>query len=335
MDPMEALNKAVDPLATSGPGKNLRDTPDPDSFAGQLGGGGLNPYLTDTERQFLIDNIVDESVLFGEIRTYEMNRPMVEIPRMVLGSKILQAHKAGGHPESREGDDVKPTWTSMQLVASKLVLPWTVTEEFLEDNTEGQAAADTIATAMAIQVANDLEDLAVNGDETLVGDRLYQANNGFLKLQTLGNGPLVASNAPFTTDVLDAMVRAMPTKYSRDMTKLRFYMAPNLRHDFVASIASRQGAMADQFLTGLLGDPTFGGIPIRVVVSMPEGTIMLCDPKMLVFGVYREMKLRQTNDGMNAVRRDERYYMLSMRVDFMIENTEAVVVATGVEPRTP
>lgn len=333
MDPNEALNKAVDPLATSGPGKNLRDTPDADAFAGQLGGGTPNPYLTDIERQFLVDTIIDESVLFGEIRTYQMNRPMVEIPRMTLGSKILQAHKAGGHPESREGDDVKPTWTTMELVASKLVLPWTVTEEFLEDNPEGEDVANTIATAMGIQVANDLEDLAINGDETLVGDRLYQANNGFLKLHALGNGPAIVSNAPFSTDVLDAMVRAMPTKYARNLQNLRFYMGPNLRHDFVASIAARQGALADQFLTGLLGDPTFGGIPLRVVTTMPAGTIMLCDPKLLVFGVYREMKLRQTNDGMNAVRRDERYYMLSMRVDFMIENVEAVVVATNVEPR--
>jgi HK97 family phage major capsid protein len=334
MDPIEALNKAVDPISISGPGKNLRDTPDADSFRGQMGALGTN-MLTDIERQFVLDTVVDESVLMNEVRKYQMNRPIVEIPRMTLGSKILQSHKAGGHPESREGDDVKPGWSAMEMVASKLVLPWSITEEFLEDNPDGGRAEEIIARAMSTQVANDLEDLAINGDESLTGDRLYQANDGFLALHAaVADAPRLAlGGAAFTTGVFDAMLRSLKTKYRRNKRNLRFYVGPDIHDDFVQAIASRQGAMADQFLTGMLGDPTFGGIPIRMVPTMPDGTAILTDPKNLVFGVYREMRLKKTNEGFNALRRDERYYMLTMRVDFMIEDAEAMVVATGIGPR--
>lgn len=62
----------------------------------------------------------------------------------------------------------------------KIVLPWTVTKEFMDDNPDGEAAADMIQNAMAIQVATDLTDLVIDGDETSQ-DRLYMTMDGLKK----------------------------------------------------------------------------------------------------------------------------------------------------------
>jgi hypothetical protein len=64
----------------------------------------------------------------------------------------------------------------------KMVLPWTVTGEFLEDNPNGEEAANMIAEAMKNQAINDLTDLIINGDEQSQ-DKLLLGMDGLRKLK--------------------------------------------------------------------------------------------------------------------------------------------------------
>ena len=99
--------------------------------------------------------------------------------------------------------------------------------------------------------------------------------------------------------------------------------------------------MADRFLSEHSMDPTYKGITVSMIPFMPEttdagdATIILCDPKNLVWGVQRDMKLRKSVEGESAIKQDERYYALHIRCDFQIQNPDAIVMATGVEERTP
>lgn len=346
MTPREALSKAsgVETLA----GTNWAGAAAGDSMRDQLGSPAAEVHLTDAERQFLVDTIVDESSLLKEIRRYNMNRSRVEIPRMTLGNKVLRASAAGGHPEATAGTLQSPDYETIILTSSKLTLPWTITEEFLEDNPEKGAAEQKIARIMAVQAANDLEDLAINGDESNVGDPLYRANDGFITLANSLGSPIVnEGGAEFTTATFERVLRALPTKYRRNLRELRFFVGPNTWLDYVQSIAARQGAMADQYLSGLVGDPTYGGIPLRMSPFMPEdrddsGTgdndesvIILTHPDNLVWGVERDMRLRKSTEGERAIQEDLRFYALHVRCDFMIQNPEALVLADGVAPRIP
>lgn len=339
--PNEALAKAAGNTeagtqwAGAAPGGSMRD---------QWGSPSAEVHLTDPERQFLIDTVVDESGLLKEIRRYTMNRSRVEIPRMSLGRKVLRAANAGGHPEHTIGTQQAPDFDTIVLTASKLTLPWNVSEEFYEDNPEKGAAEAKIARLMAIQAANDLEDLAINGDEGSA-DVLYKANDGFITLANSLGANLVnyGGTTAFTTNVFEEVLRAMPTKYRRNLRELRFFVGPNVWQDYIQSIASRQGAMADQYLSGLVGDPTYAGIPLRMSPFIPEdggvgnneSTIFLTHPDNLIWGVERDMKLRKSVEGQEAIQADRRFYALHVRCDFMIQNAEAMVLADGILPRVP
>lgn len=340
LTPNEALEKAAGVTLA---GTNWHGTAAPNSARGQWGSPTAEVHLTDGERQFIVDTVVDESGLLKEIRRYNMNRSRVEIPRMSLGRRVLRSANPGGHPEATIGVQQAPDFDTIVLTSSKLTLPWTITEEFLEDNPEQGSAEAKIARLMSIQAANDLEDLAINGDESLVADPLLRANDGFIALANSLGSPVVnyGGTGNFSRYIFEDMLRALPTKYRRNLRELRFFVGPNTWQDYVNSIADRQGTMADQYLAGLVGDPTYGGIPLRMSPFMPEdggagdneGTIILTHPDNLIWGVERDMKLRKTVEGPEAVQGDQRFYALHIRCDFMIQNPEALVLADGILPR--
>jgi HK97 family phage major capsid protein len=341
LTPNEALEKAAG-VTLAGTDWQNSPTGVAGSMRDQWGSPSGEVHLTDPERQFIVDTVVDESGLLKEIRRYNMNRSRVEIPRMSLGRRVLQATNAGGHPEATIGQQQAPDFDTIVMTSSKLTLPYTITEEFLEDNPEKGTAEQKIARLMAIQAANDLEDLAINGDEGS-GDPLLHSNDGFIALANSLGANLVnyGGAANFDRYKLEDMLRALPTKYRRNVRELRFFVGPNTWQDYVNSIADRQGAMADQYLAGLVGDPTYGGIPMRMSPFMPEeggvgtdeATIILTHPDNLIWGVERDMKLRKTVEGQAAIQGDQRFYALHIRCDFMIQNPEALVLADGILPR--
>ena len=361
---LEALEKAYTEAGVITAGTNWAGAAPADSFRGQVGSPSAEVLLTDAERQFLVDRVVDESSLLKIARKLTMNRSRVEIPRMSLGSRVMRASHPGGHVETRQyyadgtpaynpalpigpagqllesGANehlVSPEYSTVVLESSKLVLPWAITEEFLEDNPEQGRAEQRIATIMGVQAANDLKDLALNGDETSL-DALLRANDGFL-LQAAG-GNVSAALGNFTTNTFETVLRSLPTKYRRNLRQLRFIVHPDTWMDYVQSIAARQGNMADQYLSGLVGDPTYGGIPIMASPFMPTvvggtGQVLLTHPDNMIFGVERDMKMRKTMDGQNAIYNDERYYALHIRCDFVLQNIEATALGTDLDVRVP
>lgn len=256
----------------------------------------------------------------------------------------MRANTAGGHAESTTmGNQVSPEFEQVVLTSSKLVVPWTITEEFLEDNPEQGRAEQLIADMMSTQAANDLEDLATNGDEGSV-DPLLQANDGFLELGASGNVKDFNA-AAFTTNVFEQMMRELPSKYrNRDRSKLRFFVPFDMEMDYLNTLAARMGDAADKFLSsGAASRLNYGGVPIVGLAYLPtdgntnggsnEMKCFLSNPDNLVWGVQRDMKLRKSTEGKQALDKDERYYALHMRCDFLIQNTEAFVLGKEITPR--
>ena len=335
MNPAESLLKAISAHNAG-------------SLADQLGTPAAEVHLTDAEREFIIDTVVDQSVLLAEIRKVQMKRSRAEIPKLAIGTRQMRATQAGGTPESTApGASAAVQFGNIILNSAKTSLPWTITEEFLEDNPEMGAAEAKIAKMMGVQAGNDLEDLGLNGDVTSA-DNLLRANDGYFKLATAGGQVVDFAGGNWTRNVFNQMVRALPAKYRRNAKQLRFYVGPNLWQDYIDSVAARQGNMADQYLAGLVADPTYGGIPVRGIPLVEEEItaasrslsgadnltdILLTNPDNLIFGVQRDMKLRKTTEGKDAIEKDERYYVLHMRTDFQVQNLEAVVVGRNIRPR--
>lgn len=345
MSANENLEKAYTASATLA-GTNWAGSAASDSLRDQLDdsvSGSGNVHLTDPVRRYLLDRVVNEAVLLGMIRKHPMARSRVEIPRMSVGTRIARAGAAGGHPENTTaGAAVAPDFDTNVLTSAKIVLPWEVSEEFFEDNPELGAAEQLIIDMMATQLANDLEDVAVNGDEAS-GDALLRANNGFTALGASANVKDF-NGAAFTTNTLELMLRTMPTKYRRDKSRLRFIVPTNMEMDLVQTYAARMGDWGDSFMaSGASATVNYGGIPVIACTKLPDNgnanggsneyTAYLTDPENLVFGVQRDIKLRKADTGKNAIDLDKRYYALHIRSDFLIQNTEAFVLGKEITPR--
>lgn len=105
-----------------------------------------------------------------------------------------------------------------------------------------------------------------------------------LVAEAVGNwgGEVIEWNS-FSTDFFNTMLRTLPAKYRRNLRQLCFYVHPNTWQDYVDSIAARQGAMADQYLAGMVGDPTYGGASVISTPELPEGSALLTNPNNLAF----------------------------------------------------
>ena len=334
MNNEEALAKAVTARGAGG-------------LADDLGDPSASVQLTQAESNFIIDQVVDVSVFLQDIRTVRMTRSRMEVPKLFVGDRIMRATNAGGTPESTDpGTDVDVQHTVVTLDTAKTHVPWTISEEYFEDVSDPNVERK-IAEMMATQAGNDLEDLALNGDTTS-SDALLWANDGFMKILNNTGQVYDWAGANWTRNAFSQAIRALPPKYRRNLGQLRFWVGSNLYQDFTDSVAARIGNTGDSYLLNGPVDPSFSNIPIRQVPVMAEDItaasrsltgadnltdIILSHPNNLIFGVQRDMKLRQAAVGKNAIRLDERYYVLHLRTDFAVQNPEAAVVVRNVRPR--
>lgn len=344
MSAHEDLNKAYTAGVTQA-GTNWAGSAGADTFRGANQMDTNAPvHLTDAQRKFLLDRVINQATLLGMVRKYAMDRSAVAIPRMSVGTRIARSSTAGGHLESTTmGTRVAPDFENIELKSSRIVLPWTISEEFLQDNPEQGAAEGLIADMMSTQLANDLEDLSVNGDEDS-GDPLLHGNDGFTVLGASGNVKDF-NGAAFTSNTFEQMMRTMPQKYrNRDKAKLRFFVPGTMEMDWVQTLAARMGDNADAFLSsGGAEHPKYGGVPVVPIAYLPEDgnanggsneyTAYLTDPQNLVWGVQKDIQMRKTTEGKNAIDLNERYYALHIRCDFLIQNTEAFVLGKEIIPR--
>src|SRR6476661_4451698 len=132
-------------------------------------GGLLPPQAADR----FIDYMFDETVLGQQVRQIRMRSNEIEIERIAVGERIMRVATEAVD----DGVNVGVTFAKISLTTRKLRLDWELSTESLEDN---------IARLMTSQAANDLEDLAINGDTTLTTDPLLKAFNGWRKLLLSG-----------------------------------------------------------------------------------------------------------------------------------------------------
>lgn len=139
--------------------------------SGQAGGGVLNP---EQSRQF-IDYIWDATLLARDGRRITMRANTMELEKVNVGQRVIRAAaQADGSYENAGA-----TFSKVDLSTKKLRLDWEVSTEALEDNIEGGALEDHLVRLMTSAFANDIEDLAINGDLSQTGDPFLGIMDGF------------------------------------------------------------------------------------------------------------------------------------------------------------
>ena len=252
------------------------------NYAGRLNNEQADKFIT---------LLVDQSAFLKDIRTERMTTPTKDLDFLGIGSRLIRKATEATAPS----DVATATLTKKQLTSVEIILPADISQTFLEDNIERGGADDTISAMLAKQYANDLTDLAINGDtEDNGSDKAFlNIDDGLLKIAKAS-----ASTHKFDTDagtdykgvVFPGMLALLTEKWKSNVGELRFYVAPSVAEAYIQSLASRQTALGDDIMTG--GRlPQYMGIDIFKVPYLPAGTMILTPRKNIAFGIQRDFNV--------------------------------------------
>jgi hypothetical protein len=230
--------------------------------------GKLNPAQSDR----FIDYLIDETVLKNNARTVRFRNESLEIDKIGIGRRVTLPASEAQDPALRRGVNT----SKITLTPREIITPFEITDNFKEINIEGEKVEDHIIKLMATQMANDVEELYINGDllghSTLESDwkeggsSTRYVKDKFLALhdgwRTLARGAHVvdAGGANIGLSIFGRLLRALPTKFRRNKGSLRWFCSPDLAQIYQEKLTTRATALGDQAAGGAQQNPY--GIPL-------------------------------------------------------------------------
>lgn len=293
---------------------------------GDLAGGELPRALFD---EFL-ERTQEEAILLDLVRTEEMARKQMAIPKVGVSNRVLQTQAEGAAPGAFED----ATSGAIELDASrKTILPFELTQEAVEDVTGGEAVADIILSHFETQFGVDVQDILINGDSGST-DSFLSIADGFLNIardnKTNGSNRIDGATMPSVDtagSVLDSQVfsdaiQAQEEKY-RDSQNQVFLMSETQHQAYLNTLRSREDALGTAVLNGS-EDVTPFGYALQPVPDFPDSTLLLTNPNNLIWGVHRNIEVDVRNETDRTLERDLfARYVLRARWDTQIEELQA------------
>jgi hypothetical protein len=321
------------------PNANLGLTTGPNAVnpSGEAGSGILRPE----QAQRFIDYVWDATVLAQDGRRVTMRANTMELEKINVGERVIRAAAQGVGDYTNTG----ATFSKVELTTKKIRLDWEVSAEALEDNIEGAALEDHLVRLMTNAFANDIEDLAINGDGA-TGNFLSIMKGFVKKHQDNGDSHeavVSVSDNAWTPEVMQNLITALPRKYRALKNNLKFYVGT----DTFAGIVKNNGTLADAiaeamgprvagtaanrqaYLDG--NGQTFGGarttrvlgIDVQEVPYYPEGYVDLTFPQNRVWGFQRDIVVNREY----KAKKDTIEYTVFVRFGIQWEEEDAIVWA--------
>lgn len=335
------VGNVVDPAAGvlgNIPNANYGDTTGPNAVNPT---GTLSGLLNPEQARRFIDYVWDATVLANDGRRVTMRANTMEIEKVNVGERVIRAAaQALGSYENAGA-----TFTKVELTTKKIRLDWEVSTESLEDNIEGGALEDHLVRLMTSAFANDLEDLAINGDGG--ADPFLGIMDGFVNQVTGGTDAheavVTVTGNEWTPEVMQQIIYALPRKYRAIKSNLRFYAGT----DTFAGIVANNGTLADAIAAAF--DPrvagternrqayldgagqTFGnanvtrvlGVDVLEVPYYPADYVDLTFPANRVWGFQRDITVNREY----KAKKDTIEYTVFVRFGIAWEELDAVAYA--------
>lgn len=194
-------------------------------------GAGAGGIMNAKQSNKFIDYVVEQSVLVADARLVRMVENTQDIDKVSIGTRILRKATEGVD----DGVNADATFSKISLTTTKLRLDWELTTEGLEDNIERSSLEDHVASMMARQTSNDLEDLLINGDTTST-DPLLKSFDGWKKYARTNGRVVDAAGTNLSRSTFDRALRNMPTKYLQRRSQLKWYTSSTLIQDYLWSM---------------------------------------------------------------------------------------------------
>ncbi len=173
---------------------------------GDVTHGLLNP---EQARKFIKQTF--EPTALGALVRHEMRHAKTgELDKIGIASRIVRqktenvdANGDGTAPVldpatgQITGYRVKPNFSQVSYSTTPVRLPWELTEETLRENIEGAGLEATITNLMTKQLGIDMEDLYINGDESMGSATAFSATSAYAAGDTViqGGGVYVFTSA--------------------------------------------------------------------------------------------------------------------------------------------
>lgn len=306
--------------------------------------GGI--LLPEQARRF-IDYVWDATVLAKDGRRVTMRANTMELEKVNVGERVIRAAAQASNDYTNAG----ATFTKVELTTKKIRLDWEVSTEALEDNIEGGALEDHLVRLMTNAFANDIEDLAINGDGTT--GAFLSIMEGFVhKVENDGDAHealVTVTDDNWTTEVMQDIILAMPRKYRALKQNLKFYAGTDAFQGIVKNNGTLADAIAEAFAPRAAGTErnrqayldgqaqTFGGarttrvlgIDVQEVPYYPADYVDLTFPANRIWGFQRDITVNREY----KPKKDTIEYTVFVRFGLQWEELDAVAYAdAAVDP---
>jgi hypothetical protein len=227
-----------------------------------LSGGLLNP-LQQTQFITLVKKF---SVLLPISRFIRMPRPLMDVDKLWIGEPVTESVDEA----TDTGNLSRAKYQRIVLRAQKVRSAWNITTEVLQGNIEQNEFEQTIMNTMVERIATDMEDLAINGDVTTVGntprDRLLRRLNGW-NVQSEGAHIVDVKGASIQKGIFSEAKRRMPKQYKND-PGLRWLVGDAIATDWADVVSDRGTILGDAALQGAEMAPL--GTPMIRIPLIPD-----------------------------------------------------------------
>lgn len=305
------------------------------------GGGLLSPQQA---REFL-RILIDESLMLKEANNQTSLSPKFEVPRISFGARILRAGSEGAR--LADTDRIKPLTGLVTLSTNLFKGEVPVSDELFEDNVERDALADTIMVMIAEAVGRDIEEYVIKSDSarTLVdgADHPVLAQfDGAIKQLQIGlpsNQRVDATTHASYDELFRKMISALPARYRRDPTSLRFYVPVKHNDGYQSELAGRGTPLGDtNVIENLRLKLAFRGVPVVPIplmtgVSSVAGStinydnfVILTHPLNLYVGWHRRIRVERWRDPRDGATS----FLPSLRVDAKYADPAFGVLASNI-----
>jgi len=229
--------------------------------------------LNDEQAEKFIDFVIDVTGVAEFARVVRFRAENLNIDKIGVGSRVTMPAAEARDPNRRKGI----TASQVQLTPKEIMTPFEIGDSFVENNLEGDDIEEHIVKMMATQMANDVEELHINGDDEgvaalesdivdggssteYVKDTFLELFDGWLRLADSGSTVDIAG-AAISPNVFSLMLNELPAKFRRQKRDLVYLCSQELEQLYRERVASRATAMGDQALNSS-GRMTPFGIPL-------------------------------------------------------------------------
>jgi HK97 family phage major capsid protein len=297
------------------------------------GTGGNGARLLPDQSDTFFQMVFDRPGLLGDLRNVAMVSDTMNINKIGLGNMILQVAPSGTAPYIVDGagetfsndrnlpsaNRFSPTFQQVQLTVKEYMAEIHLTDDVIENNLEQTQLVSTIMDMATRRLALDIENILINGDTTNNSQAaVFQLQDGLLK--RIVTNVVDNQNATIGLDTFVSMQSALPTKYMNELGNMRYYLHNYKELAWRQQLASRGTSVGDSVLVNG-GEVNALGVPMKVVAQMPQPNILFTDPKNIIVGMQRDMRLeteRLPRSRMTA-------FIFSVKLGIQLEQEDATV----------